>query len=92
MKEFGNLIIEDKINDETHTTKIRFTDYYANGAFTSEEKYARERLVPVGKMDSEYLILFVSESGKVYCSTGKLGNSPIESWENLIGGRGEPWK
>ncbi|WP_406798397.1 MULTISPECIES: SUKH-3 domain-containing protein [Brevibacillus] len=92
LKEFGNLVIEDSINDETHNTSIRFTNYDNYGSFKSEEKYAGESLVPVGMIDSGYLVLFVSESGKVYCSTGKLGDNSIEAWENLIsGGGGKPW-
>ncbi|WP_234399680.1 SUKH-3 domain-containing protein [Paenibacillus popilliae] len=92
LKEFGNLVIEDTLNEETHNTSIRFTNYYAHGSFVSEEKYAKEKLIPVGKIDSDYLVLLVSESGKIYCSTGKLGDSALEAWENLINGRGvQPW-
>ncbi|WP_163852624.1 SUKH-3 domain-containing protein [Paenibacillus elgii] len=92
LEEFGDLVIEDPINEETHSTSIKFTSYYAYGAFKSEEKYAQEKLVPVGKIDSDYLILLVGESGKVYCNTGKLGDNAIEAWENLIsGGGGKPW-
>ncbi|MGG4146241.1 SUKH-3 domain-containing protein [Paenibacillus algorifonticola] len=93
LMEFGNLIIEDKENEEIHDTSLIFTDYYSYGSFKSEEKYAQENLVPVGKIDSGYLILFVSETGKVYCSTGKLGDSPLEAWENLISGNGgQEWE
>ncbi|NEN87294.1 SUKH-3 domain-containing protein [Paenibacillus elgii] len=89
LKEFGNLVIEDTINDETHNTSVRFNSY---GAFKAEEEYAQEKLVPVGLIDSDFLVLFVSESGKVYCSTGKLGDNATEAWERLIGGRGfKPW-
>lgn len=88
LKEFGDLVIEDIINDEIHRTNVKFTDYYANGAFITEEKFAKEKLIPVGKIDSEYLILLVSESGKIYCNTGKLGNNAIEAWGNLISGAG----
>ncbi|ANY65227.1 hypothetical protein BBD42_01085 [Paenibacillus sp. BIHB 4019] len=88
LMEFGNLIIEDEENEEVHDTSIVFTDYYVYGSFKSEEKYAKEKLIPVGKIDSGYLILFVSETGKVYCSTGKLGDTPLEAWENLISGNG----
>lgn len=92
LKEFGDLVIEDTINEEIHNTNIRFTDYHAYGAFKTEEKYAQEKLIPVGKIDSDYLILLVSESGKVYCNTGKLGENAIEAWENLINGDGaKPW-
>lgn len=88
IEEFGDLVVKDTINEEVHDTSVKFTSYYANGSFKSEENYAQERLVPVGKVDSDYLILFVSESGKVYCSTGKLGDSAMEAWENLISGNG----
>ncbi|WP_063915660.1 SUKH-3 domain-containing protein [Paenibacillus elgii] len=92
LAEFGNLEIEDTINDETHNTSIRFTNYDDNGSFKSEEKYAGEKLVPVGMIDSGNLVLFVSESGRVYCSTGKLGENAKEAWENLINkGKFTPW-
>jgi len=84
LREFGNLVIEDTINDETHNTSIRFANYYGNGTFKSIEKYAGEKLVPVGMIDSGNLQLFVSESGRVYISTGKLGENAKEAWENLI--------
>lgn len=89
LSEFGNLVIEDTINDETHNTGVKFR---SQGAFKAEEKYAQENLVPVGFIDSDNLVLFVSESGKVYCSTGKLGDNAKEAWESLIGGSGfKPW-
>lgn len=92
LKEFGDLMIEDTINDETHNTSVRFTDYDIYGSFKEEEKYAQEKLVPVGMIDSNFLVLFVSESGKVYCSTGKLGDNATEAWERLIAGNGvKPW-
>ncbi|AWB46754.1 hypothetical protein DCC85_02155 [Paenibacillus sp. CAA11] len=89
LEEFGNLVIKDTINDETHNTSVKFNKY---GVFKAEEEYAQEKLVPVGLIDSDFLVLFVSESGKVYCSTGKLGDSATEAWERLIGGSGvKPW-
>ncbi|WP_028531949.1 SUKH-3 domain-containing protein [Paenibacillus sp. UNC217MF] len=92
LREFGNLVIEDTINDEIHNTSIRITNYYKNRSFKSLEEYAGEKLVPVGMIDSDNLLLFVSESGKVYCSTGKLGDNATEAWERLIGGSGvKPW-
>lgn len=92
LKEFGDLVIEDTINDEIHNTSIRFTSYDANGSFKTEEKYAGEKLVPVGMIDSGNLVLFVSESGGVYCSTGKLGENAKDAWENLINkGKFNPW-
>ncbi|EPY11654.1 SUKH-3 immunity protein [Paenibacillus sp. cl6col] len=84
MKEFGNLVIEDTINDETHNTSMRFTNNVNNGSFKLEENYAGEKLVPVGMIDSDNLMLFVSESGRVYISVGKLGENGKEAWENLI--------
>lgn len=92
LKEFGDLVIEDTINEEIHNTNIRFTSYHAHGAFRAEEEIVQEKLIPVGKVDSEHLILLISESGKVYCNTGKLGENAIEAWENLINGDGaKPW-
>lgn len=84
LREFGNLVIEDTINDETHNTSIRFTNNVNNGSFKLEENYAGEKLVPVGMIDSDNLMLFVSESGRVYISVGKLGENGKEAWENLI--------
>jgi len=84
LREFGNLVIEDTINDETHNTSMRFTNNVNNGSFKLEENYAGEKLVPVGMIDSDNLMLFVSESGRVYISVGKLGENGKEAWENLI--------
>ncbi|MCM3700719.1 SUKH-3 domain-containing protein [Paenibacillus macerans] len=88
LREFGDLVVEDTVNEEIHNTSIRFTNYYRHGGFKYEEKYAGEKLVPVGMIDSENLMLLVSESGKVYCSTGKLGDTAIEAWDHLISGYG----
>ncbi|NLK63438.1 MAG: hypothetical protein GX287_08340 [Fusobacteria bacterium] len=47
---------------------------------TIYEEMVREKLVSVGGMDNDHLILMISETGKVYCSMGKLGN---DIWEGI---------
>lgn len=87
LKEFGMLRIIDSLEQTHDTTKV-FTDYFRHSKFQAEEGYSGERLVPVGSLSDGELLLFVSESGKVYCSTGKLGNTAWEAWEALINNKG----
>lgn len=84
LEEFGLLKIVDEKNDDFHDTSVLLTNYFNNGSFKQLESYAGERLVPVGKICRGYQLLFVSESGKIYCDTGKLGDTPWEAWESLI--------
>ena len=92
IKEFGNLEVKDTINDEFHSTNIKFTSYDKFGSFKNEENYAKEKLVPVGMINDNNLILFVSETGKIYCNIGKLGDTAMEAWEMLLNaGRIELW-
>lgn len=92
LEEFGMLkIVVDKPNnlgekEERHHTDPQLVvgEYYKNGSFKTEENYAKEKLVPVGEACNENLLLFVSESGKIYHSTGKIGDTPWEAWESLI--------
>jgi len=96
IEEFGMLEIEVyKPNNLGEKHEIHHTnaekaigDYYTQGSFKQEEIYAAERLVPVGEIDNGNLSLLVSESGKVYCNTGKLGDDFLEALENLISGSG----
>ena len=83
--EFGNLIIEDNKNSEIHNTSFRFS---RAGGFREIEKYAGERLIPVGLIDSDFLVLLISESGRFYCESGKMGENTMDCWENLLNGNG----
>jgi hypothetical protein len=92
LEEFGMLtIIIDKPDnlgekeERHHTNPLTVVGpYFRYGKFKAEEDYARERLVPVGECCNENLLLFVSETGKIYHSTGKLGDTPWVAWEALI--------
>lgn len=92
LEEYGELSIVlprpigiGRKEDRTHTyVKKAIADCYKNGSFNAEEKYARERLVPVGETSNEYLIIFVSESGKFYHNTGKIGDNAEEAWSHII--------
>ncbi|HWT73915.1 MAG TPA: SUKH-3 domain-containing protein [Mobilitalea sp.] len=89
LEEFGmlNITIDKHSENEErhHTNPLEVVgSYFRYGKFKVEEGYAGERLVPVGKCCNEYSLLFVSESGKIYYHTGKIGDSPWEAWETLI--------
>lgn len=85
-----NIVIDrpDKLSEkeERHHTNplVVVGPYFRYGKFKSEEDYAGERLVLVGECCNENLLLFVSETGKIYHSTGKIGDTPLEAWESLI--------
>lgn len=48
------------------------------------EEDAEEKLVIVGLACNENIYLMISESGKVYCDTGKLGDNVEEAWDTLL--------
>ncbi len=92
LEEFGMLdVVIDRPErlgekeERHHTNPLKVVGaYYRYGKFKDEEYFAGERLVPVGKCCNENLLLFVSETGKIYSSSGKLGDTPWEAWEALI--------
>lgn len=96
LKEFGMIeIVVDKPEnqgnkqDRSHTNPEKaISNYYTKGSFEQEEKFAGEKLVPVGQIRNEYQLLLISESGKVYCDTGKLGDNAWEAWETIINRNG----
>jgi hypothetical protein len=96
LEEFGmlDIVIEryDKSGEkvERHSTDPLTVvgEYFRHGKFKTEEDYAGEKLVIVGEACNGNHLLFVSESGKVYCSTGKLGDNAWEAWEALINNKG----
>lgn len=87
LKEFGMLKIIDE-NGRTHSTSEIITPYFKNGKYKEIEKYAGEKLVPVGEVYEGNLLMFVSETGKIYHETGKLGDSGLEAWKRLFSGIG----
>lgn len=92
LEEFGmlNIVIArpDRLGEkeERHHTNplVVVGAYFRHGKFKSEENYAGERLVPIGMACNENLLLFVSESGKIYHGTGRIGETPWQAWESLI--------
>ncbi|TYQ16567.1 UNVERIFIED_CONTAM: SUKH-3 immunity protein of toxin-antitoxin system [Acetivibrio alkalicellulosi] len=94
LEEFGNLaIVNTELEEHHHTSPEKvLCEYFKNGKFKDEERYAGERLVLVGETCDRNLLLFVSESGKIYNGTGKLGDSTWEAWEAIINKIGENYK
>ena len=73
-------------NYDEHTTDVFKAlgdagDYYCTVPF---EKFAKEKMIIVGEIDDRNLMLMVSESGKVYCDSGKLGDNFSQAWERLF--------
>lgn len=48
------------------------------------EFFAGEKLVIVGSISNDNLFLMVSETGKIYCDSGKLGDDVWEAWDTLF--------
>lgn len=96
LEEFGDLkIVIPKPNnlgekEERHSTftKRIIGNYFTHSGCIELEKYANEGLVVVGQACRENLLVYVSESGKVYCDTGWLGDTAIEAFESLISEKG----
>lgn len=99
IEEFGMLNIEAPTQfSEEIIKKYDFpkydkhtTDIYdlLGGAIDAEysEQYeddTEEKLVIVGALDDNNLYIMISESGKVYCDTGKLGDNFEEAWDTML--------
>lgn len=71
---------------EVHKTTIKELYYpeFMRSGKSEAERNANEMLVPVGSICDGTFLLYISETGKMYCSIGKLGDTAWEGWERLI--------
>lgn len=80
LQEFGDLTVivprPERIGEKEerhHTNPLRVVgSYLRHGKFAVEERYAGEQQVPARECCNENLLLFVSDSGRIYHSTGRL--------------------
>lgn len=100
LEEFGMLEIRQQRqnyplskNDLHHTWPDRaLGELYTKDSFSEYDILAGEGLVLIGMVFDDSLPLFVSESGKLYCDMGKLGDDVWNGWETvLFYGRPQTW-
>ncbi len=91
LEEFMDLNIEAKSDKmkgriEIHNTIIKDLYYpgFRRSGESEAERNAKEMLVPIGEICDGNFLLYISETGKMYCGMGKLGDNAWEGWERLI--------
>ncbi|MEK0224259.1 SUKH-3 domain-containing protein [Bacillus proteolyticus] len=94
MEEFGELRINvEKIRPDglvisKHTTCIKEVIGVLDSSCFGLEDYIDEKLIPVGSLHDFGLNLFISESGRLFKSTGWVGDNALEAFDNIILGKG----
>lgn len=80
-------------NDLHHTRPDKaLGEFYTKSSFSDYDMFAGEDLVLVGRIFDENLPMFVSQSGKLYCDMGKLGDDAWSGWETILSyGRPKTW-
>ncbi|NLK63439.1 MAG: hypothetical protein GX287_08345 [Fusobacteria bacterium] len=91
LREFNGIHIkiqdpyfEDEIDEHYIDVEDAMGDAADRYMVVLYEKKVKENLVFVGGMDNDNLILMISETGKVYCSVGKVGNDIWEAWNVIL--------
>lgn len=91
LEEFGELqiqVVSEKMKGKLvqhHTyTKRLIHEHYRYRGVSESERNAGEMMIAVGEISDGNFDLLISETGKMYCSMGKLGDTVWEGWERLI--------
>ncbi|MFI8708227.1 SUKH-3 domain-containing protein [Bacillus sp. NPDC077411] len=91
MEEFGELQINvEKIWSDgskqipEHSTCIKEVIGVLNSSFFDLEDYIDEKVMPVGSLCDFGLNLYISESGRIFESTGWAGDNALEAFDNII--------
>ncbi|MCT4509028.1 MAG: SUKH-3 domain-containing protein [Tepidibacter sp.] len=93
LEEFGELEIKIEYEIKRREVIKRIRYHHTNvektiGELRKEhfdiEEETGEKTVPVGEIYNRNLTLFISESGKLYCTTGKEGDTVWEGLDNII--------
>ncbi|PDY43970.1 SUKH-3 domain-containing protein, partial [Bacillus pseudomycoides] len=91
MEEFGEL----RINVETirpdgskkiskHTTCIKEVIGVLDSSCFGLEDFIDDKVIPVGSLYNFEIDLYISESGKIFESTGWAGENALEALDNII--------
>ncbi|MEN1939266.1 SUKH-3 domain-containing protein [Paenibacillus sp. 102] len=95
IEKFGEL----RINVETirsdgskkiskHTTCVKEVIGVLDSSCFGLEDYIDEKVSPVGSLNDFGLNLYISESGRLFKSTGWVGDNALEAFDNIILGKG----
>ncbi|MGE7874913.1 SUKH-3 domain-containing protein [Bacillus paramycoides] len=95
MEEFGELRINvEKIWSDgskrisKHNTWIKEVIGVLDSSCFGLEDYIDEKVIPVGSLYDFGLNLYISESGRLFKSTGWVGDNALEAFDNIILGKG----
>ena len=95
MEEFGELKInveeirkDGTIKVSEHSTCIKETVGIGNSIHFSLEEYISESDMLIGSLYNFATYLYISESGRIFKSTGWVGDNVWEAFDNIINEKG----
>ncbi|MED0946461.1 SUKH-3 domain-containing protein [Bacillus mycoides] len=96
MEEFGELqfnverIWPDGVTKDIskHNTCIKEVIGVLDSSCFGLEDFIDDKVIPVGSLHDFGLNLFISESGRLFKSTGWVGDNALEAFDNIILGKG----
>ena len=96
MKEFGELQINvEKIRKDgskkisKHSTCIKEAIGVLSALNFGLDEYVKEQVIPIGSLYNLGVNLYISESGRIFDSTGWLGDNVWEAFDNIINEKGK---
>ena len=93
MEEFGELNIEVEKGGfrsdgskqiAKHTTCIKKVIGIGSSRHFGLSDYIDYEVIPIGALDNLGVILYISETGKIFTSIGWEGDTIWEAWDNII--------
>ncbi|EEM08267.1 hypothetical protein bmyco0003_49790 [Bacillus pseudomycoides] len=95
MEEFGELRINvEKIRSNgsktlsEHTTCIKEVIGVLDSSCFGLDDFIDDKVIPIGSLYDFGLNLYISESGRIFESTGWVGDNALEAFDNIILGKG----
>ncbi|MDM5186269.1 SUKH-3 domain-containing protein [Bacillus sp. DX4.1] len=94
MEEFGELRINvekiwpDGLVISKHTTCIKEVIGVLDSSCFGLEKFIDDKVIPVGSLYNFEIDLYISESGRIFESTGWAGENALEALDNIFREKG----
>ena len=94
MEEFGELRINiekiwsDGLDISEHTTCIKEVIGVLDSSCFGLEDYIDDKVIPIGSLYDFGLNLYISESGRIFKSTGWAGENALEALDNIFREKG----
>ncbi|WP_329767620.1 SUKH-3 domain-containing protein [Bacillus nitratireducens] len=94
MEEFGELRINvekiwpDGLVISKHTTCIKEVIGVLDSSCFGLEKFIDDKVIPIGSLYNFEIDLYISESGRIFESTGWAGENALEALDNIFREKG----